>query len=58
MPDNDDDDIDERERCKNCKFYFPSDNQSGDCRRYPPASTSYEFPNCTKNQWCGEWLKK
>ena len=47
------------ECCANCVYFdLPKGHVDGDCRRYPPANTSYEFPNCYQWQWCGEYKEK
>lgn len=43
------------ECCANCDYYF---HHGGECHRYPPLTTSYEFPMCNPTQWCGEWKAK
>lgn len=58
------------ETCKTCKFWeqFPSDVDSGNCRRYPPTFSNHgdasdiystsEFPCTYASAWCGEWKEQ
>lgn len=47
--------------CATCRFFFPSDDASGICRRYPPAAivtpevAFSHFPPMLNGGWCGEF---
>lgn len=54
-------------RCAECIFYYPLDDQRGECRESPPKSFVVPvqtmagqgigfqavFPQCATNVWCG-----
>lgn len=49
----------EKELCRNCRFYLADSGVNGDCRRYPPTVVEYDndpvFPMVDGTDWCGEW---
>lgn len=54
------------EKCRDCRFYEPTDVSSGFCLRYPPVlprepdpGGDYDgwpmSPTVAAFEWCGEW---
>lgn len=53
--------------CGNCKFFLPTEDPSGLCRRFPATPVVHgfppmqqvvaTFPPMTAEGWCGEWKK-
>ena len=59
--------MEERNSCKNCRFYAPDfyeidddsiESDFGECHRFPPKNVSAEergFPLVENTTWCGEF---
>lgn len=48
-------------RCSDCRFYEPSNKETGQCRRNPPVAYYNVFgswwPEVYAGSWCGEFKK-